>query len=125
MYGSQLQPALDNANHTIDTTLNRIATGINDNGRQQVALGLNAGGLGLRRMNDIAVPAELAAKLTARPKIKEICQALTTAGIMPESHLLDHLDNKIAELQQTLASQLDQTEATQLPDLVQQITKRA
>ncbi|MFM7980769.1 MAG: hypothetical protein ACKPKO_15760, partial [Candidatus Fonsibacter sp.] len=81
MYGSELTSALLNADQTIDSTLTRIATGITDAGRQQAALGLHIGGLGLRRLKDIAAPAELAAKLTARPKIREICQALTSISI--------------------------------------------
>ena len=51
-------------------TLNRIASGLTDTGRQQAALGLHVGGLGLRHVNDICLPAELAAKLTAKPQIK-------------------------------------------------------
>ncbi|MFM7990072.1 MAG: hypothetical protein ACKPKO_63235, partial [Candidatus Fonsibacter sp.] len=47
-----------------------------------------------RRLIDIAAPAELAAKLTARPKIREICQALTTAGLMTQNHLTNYLDEK-------------------------------
>ncbi|MFM7987803.1 MAG: hypothetical protein ACKPKO_51675, partial [Candidatus Fonsibacter sp.] len=78
MYGSQLTPSLTNADHTIDSTITRIATGITETGRQQATLGLHIGGLGLRRLADIATSAELAAKLTSRPKIQEICQALTT-----------------------------------------------
>ncbi|MFM7987138.1 MAG: hypothetical protein ACKPKO_48285, partial [Candidatus Fonsibacter sp.] len=37
----------------------------------------------------------------------------------------DYLDEKINELQQKLASQLDSAEASQVPDLAQQITRRA
>ena len=65
MYGQWLQPALLTADNTIDMTLTRIATGLTDTGRQQVALALHVGGLGLRRIKEISSPAELAAKLTA------------------------------------------------------------
>ena len=65
MYGQELEPTLQNADRTIDMTLTRIATGLTDAGRQQAALGAHVGGLGLRRIKDIAVPAELAAKLTS------------------------------------------------------------
>ena len=58
---------------TIDMTLSRIAAGLTDTGRQQAALGLHIGGLGLRHIKDMAMPAELAAKLTAKPKVKYIC----------------------------------------------------
>ena len=106
-------------------TLTRIATGLTDTGRQQAALGLHIGGLGLRHIKDIAAPAELAAKLTARPKVTEICTALSTAGLTPPGQLTAHLDSKIAELQHNLATQLHNTEALLLPELTQQIAERA
>ena len=96
-----------------------------DTGRQQAALGLDIGGLGLRHLKDVAVPAELAAKLTARPKVKEICTALTTAGFMPAGQLITHLDDNIADLQHKLTAQLHSTEAILLPELTQQIKDRA
>ena len=99
-------------------TLTRIATGITDTGRQQAALGLHIGGLGLRHIKDIAVPAEPAAKLTARPKIKELRKDLTTAGLMTEGQLTQHLDQKIQILQLQLTAQLHSSEAQQLPDLL-------
>ena len=106
-------------------TLTRIATGLTYAGRQQAALGLHIGGLGLRHKKDIALPAELVAKLTARPKVKEICTALSTAGLTPEGQLTAHLDSKIAELLQNLATQLHSIEALLLPELTQQIAERA
>ena len=124
MYGTDLRPTLVDADRTIDMTLNRIATGITETGRHQAALGIHIGGLGLRRLHDIAVPAELAAKLTALPKVRELCNALSTAGLTEPGLLLNHLLTKIHTLQATLTAQLDQTEAAQLPDLIQQITKR-
>ena len=72
------------ADNTIDVTLTCIAAGLTYTGRQQAALGLHIGGLGLRHIKDMAIPAELAAKLTAIPKGTEVCSALTTAGLTPE-----------------------------------------
>ena len=37
-------------------------------------MGARVGGLGLRCLKDLAPPAELAAKLTARPKIAELSE---------------------------------------------------
>ena len=98
LYGDELHPTLPTADKTIDMTRTRIATGLTDTGRQQAALGLHIGGLGLRHIKDIAIPAELAAKLTARPKVKEICTALSMAGLTPEGQLTAHLDSRITEL---------------------------
>ena len=47
LYGNELQPTLPMADKTIDMTLTRIASRITDTGRQQAALGLHIGGLGL------------------------------------------------------------------------------
>ena len=125
MYGQEIEPTLQNADRTIDMTLTRIATGPTDSGRQQAASGTHIGGLGRRHIKDIAIPAELAAKLTAKPKVKEVCEALSTVGLMSTLHLTTHLKATITELQNKLTAQLDSTEAQQLPDLIQQITTRA
>ncbi|MFM7986793.1 MAG: hypothetical protein ACKPKO_46515, partial [Candidatus Fonsibacter sp.] len=82
-------------------------------------------GLGLRRIQDIATPAELAAKLTARPKITELCQAFTQAGLTPPNRLTHHLDTKIARLQQQVTTQVETQEAQHLPTLIQQTNERA
>ena len=111
LYGQELHPTLPTADKTIDMTLTRIATGLTDTGRQQAALGLHIGGIGLRRFKDVAILAELAAKLTARPKVKEICTSLTMAGLTPEGQLTTHLDTKNEELQHKLSQQLHSTEA--------------
>ena len=67
MYGSDFIPELEPADSTIDATLNRIATGMTGFSRTQVAMGIRIGGLGPRTLQDIRTPAELAARLTARP----------------------------------------------------------
>ena len=118
LYLHELQPTIATADKTIDMTLTRIASGLTDTGRQQAALGLHIGGLGLRHIKDIAVPAELAAKLTPEPKIKEICGDLTTGGLMQYGQLTHHLEQKIHELQQELTTQLHSTEAQQFPGLI-------
>ena len=65
-------------------TPTRIATGFTDFGRQQAALGTNIGGMGLRQLRNLALPAELAATCTARPTMPELSQALTTAGLIDD-----------------------------------------
>jgi hypothetical protein len=47
LYGEEFHPTLPTADNTTDMTLTRIATGLTDTGRQQAALGLHIGGLGL------------------------------------------------------------------------------
>ncbi len=55
LYGSEVTPIIDRADHTIDMTLDRIATGLTDTRRQQAALGTHTGVLGLRHIKDIVV----------------------------------------------------------------------
>eukprot|EP00973_Karenia_brevis_P056088 7800565-Karenia_brevis.AAC.1 len=71
-YGEELgQELAHTADDTISATLSRIAAGMMQAGRQQAALGVKVGGLGLRRIQDIAVAASLAFKVMARPKVEE------------------------------------------------------
>ena len=97
MCGTDLTPELEDVDSTINTTLNRIATGMTEFSRQQAAMGVRAVGVGLRSLKDLAVPAELAAKLTAQPKIAKLSAALTTAGLTAYDLLLKHVDTKIAK----------------------------
>ena len=92
MYGAELLPELAQADTPIDATLNIIPTGMIDISGQQASLGIRITGLGLRRLKDLATPAELAAKLPAHPKIAEMPAALTTVGLTPDNQLLKHLD---------------------------------
>ena len=108
MYGSELITALQYVDRTVDMTFTRIATGLTDLGRQQAALGIHIGGLVLRHIKDIAVPVELAANSTALPKVHEICQALSTAGLTEPGLLSTHLRTRITTLQHQLTTQLDQ-----------------
>lgn len=87
--------------------LNRLATGITEEGRQQAALGPNIGGLGLRRIKDIASPDELVAELAARPKVTELCRALAQARLASPNQFTNHLDIQITDIQQRLNTELD------------------
>ena len=92
------------------TAQNRIATGLGDFGRKQAALGIRAGGMGLRRLQHLAAPAELAAKITARPKVAELSQALTKVGLIDDDLITRHLDSKIEHLTHKFQQPLDQQE---------------
>ena len=107
LYGTDLMDALGHADQTIDTTLNRIATGLGDFGRKQAALGIRVGGMGLRQLQHLATPAELAAKITARPNIAELSQALTTAGLIDNGIIIQHLDSNLAQLAHKFQQTLD------------------
>ena len=73
----------------------------------------------MRRLRDLATPAELAAKRTARPKIAELSTALSTAGLTTDNLLLEHLDAQIRNLRTDFERQLDLNEKQSLPALIQ------
>ena len=70
-------------------------------------------GLAFRWKEDMR--AELAARLTARPKIAELLATLTTTSLKNDDQLLKHLDTKIRNLHTDFAGQLDQTENISCP----------
>ena len=79
-------------------------------------MGVRAGGLGLRHLKDMALPAELAANLPARPNIAELSVALTTAGLTTYDLLLTHLDTTNRNLQADYEARLDLTEQKCTPN---------
>ena len=116
---------LTQPDRSVDTTLNRLAIGLTNSGRRQAALGTQVGGVELRQLRHLPTPAELAAKLTARPNIVELAQALSIAGLAPDEKFTKHLDLKIAQFTQSLADILDPQERQGLPQLVHDIATRA
>eukprot|EP00973_Karenia_brevis_P086540 12000377-Karenia_brevis.AAC.1 len=102
---------MQTADGTLNSTLSRIASGMTEEGRQQAALGIKVGGLGLRKLQDIAVAASLASKVRARPKVSEIGSALTRAGFMEEGQLVQNYDRHRDMLVATLQQQLHEQEA--------------
>ena len=106
LYGTDLLETLQNCDHTIDTALNPIATGITDFGRKQEALGVRVG-VGLRQLRHLAIPAELAATIRARPTVVELSQALTRAGLIDGDLITKHLDGKIAQPTHAFTDGLD------------------
>ena len=124
MYGADLIDAANDADRTMFTVLNRIATGLTEFGRKQATLGTKLGGMRLRQLRHLALPAELAAKLTARPRLVELSDARTTAGVAANNLITQHLDSIIAQLTQTSGDTLDPPERQAVPQLIHVIAER-
>ena len=82
-YGSDLIATLNNADRTMGTTLNRIATQLTETMRSQTSVGVILGGVGLRPLNLMAVPTKLAAKLTTKPKLAELATSAYNGEAQP------------------------------------------
>eukprot|EP00973_Karenia_brevis_P022932 3157984-Karenia_brevis.AAC.1 len=88
----QEERALQEFDAVLNSTLERIAPGLDEAGLSQAELCVSAGGLGWRHAKSIALPANVAGRVAARPKIKELAHAMDTAGLLPATSFLNHFD---------------------------------
>ena len=124
MYGRELKSALQDADRTIDMTLTRIATGLADVGVQQAAFGDPHG-----RTRPLSHQGHWhtcrTCSQTHRMTQSAITLPSTLHGLKEPGLLSTPLRSNLTTIQHQLMTQLDRTEAQQLPDLVQQIATRA
>ena len=102
-----------------DGTLCRLAPGCDAYALRQAALGMRAGGLGVRRASDVALPAVIASRAVARPKVEEVDAALAHAGLLAKGRLLSEHDRAAAQAVRLLQARLDAPEAAQVLRLVE------
>eukprot|EP00973_Karenia_brevis_P058068 8084212-Karenia_brevis.AAC.1 len=74
--------ALEEFDDVLRHTLDRLAPGIDGAGQAQAELCVSAGGLGWRSAKNVALPATVAARTMARPKVEELATALECAGLL-------------------------------------------
>ena len=67
--------------------------GLDLNSHVQASLGTKIGGLGLRRGEDVALAAALSSKIMAEPKVAELDQALSHAGLIQEGKMRQKIKN--------------------------------
>ena len=79
----------------------------------------------MRTLPELAIVSELAAKLTARPKLADVDDWLAWAGLLPAGALVAHVDGRIRCLADRAQALLDGPEARQVPKLVNDIHVRA
>eukprot|EP00973_Karenia_brevis_P041455 5735971-Karenia_brevis.AAC.1 len=80
--------ALNEFDRMQEGTLNRLVPGCDDEAKTQASLSLKVGGLGLRRARDTALPAVLASRAMACPKIQQLDSALAKAGLLRTGQLM-------------------------------------
>eukprot|EP00973_Karenia_brevis_P019551 2682380-Karenia_brevis.AAC.1 len=105
---------LDTYDKVHASTLERLFPGMREESFAQAALCTSAGGLGARLAKNTALPAALASRAMARPKVAMIGQALQKAGLMPGQNLIDQFDDTTAGAVEAFRSLLDEPESQQL-----------
>ena len=97
-------------------TLHRLFRGMDDLSDDQARLDVNAGGLGIRAAKDVALPAALASKIMAEPKVEFMLRQLRTAGLIKDSRLLERFRKGIDEAVVALCDYLKQRTDTSALD---------
>ena len=72
VYGADLIPELTQVDTTVDTTLNRTATGMTDFSRHHSSLGNKVGGLGLRRLKISGQPSRTGSQTHSTPQASRL-----------------------------------------------------
>lgn len=113
------QTTLTEFDAIFEGTLRRLIPGVDEFSLRQAGLGLRAGGLGVRKASDIALPAVIASRAMARPKIQELDEAMEEAGLLQGGQLLGEHDRAAREAVRMLQERLDSEEAEQVADFAQ------
>ena len=100
-------------------TVKRLFAGTTENGAEQSQLCAAIGGLGLRSAVDTALPANIASRILARPKITELSSDLFHAGLLDGNELLEHFDEVTRCAVQEFIAELDDTESEQVLGLLE------
>jgi hypothetical protein len=68
-------------------TFDRLAPGCDDEAREQATIGVDVGGLGMRKARNTAFPAVVASRVMAWPKVRQLGADLARAGLLGEGQL--------------------------------------
>ena len=63
-------------------TLDRLFPGLHDEGYEQAGLSVGVGGLGMRQVEKLALPASIASRVSSRPKVNHLAKAFNTARLI-------------------------------------------
>jgi hypothetical protein len=108
-----------------DGTLTRLFPGLNDDGLRQASLGAKAGGLGFRRAYDVALPAAIASKLMAGPKVRQLGEDLARAGLMGPEQLITKFEDDMRSTIEAFKAELDSPERRQVDAFVERAHEAA
>jgi hypothetical protein len=100
-------------------TLGRLFPGSDEDALRQAALGVKAGGLGVRRATDVALPASVASKIMATPKVKQLGEDLARTGLLRPGQLEEQFSTGLQDVTTAFKLQLDAPERSQVDDLVE------
>ena len=92
-------------------SLERLFPGVTPEGLTQATLSDKAGGLGWRRVMDVALPAHLGGLIAVRPRIRAMIQSCAAAGLLDAVNLERRLDSMIASSKAAYLQSLDEVEA--------------
>ena len=102
------------------STLDRLFPGLDEDGYTQAGLSCGVGGLGLRHVEKVALPACIASRIASRPKVSHIAQALNTSGLISYSTFMADFDGITEDCVASLERSLDNEERSQVRKLVEE-----
>ena len=121
MHGEDVADLGARQDDATDHPLTRIALGIDDLGRQRAGFNILRGGLGMRPMSEVAIPAQLGANRTL-PKI-ELCHAIALAGLRPLTTMNLAAVDYASYIAHKYNDQVDPPEADRLNTVVYQLVE--
>ena len=69
-------------------SIERLFPGITEDSAQQATLSGGQSGIGCKRSVDVVRPAHMGALVAAKPRVRDMIRDSTSAGLLPEQHLL-------------------------------------
>ena len=114
------QHALDEFDKLQAATIQRLFPGTPQKGVEQARLCAAVGGLGFRSAVDTALPANIASRVLARPKVADLSAALRHAGLLDSHELLEHFDASTGSAVADFLEVLDEQERGQVAAMLEQ-----
>ena len=99
-------------------SLERLFPGVTQEGHEQSSLCMNQGGLGWRKILDVARPAHLGALVASGPRLKSMIQAAGVAGLLPVDRLEARLAQWARAAKDALLDSLDEVEKVRAEDFL-------
>ena len=105
--------------------LDRLFPGLTPESKDQASLSESYGGLGWRRVSDIARPANLAALLQTSPLVRGMAAAAVRAGLLPAGQLEAQLESTIQRVESAYLSGLDEVERVKAEQFISNVKDAA
>ena len=127
VHGRRLQQAgaLAQFDQMTSGEMDRLFPGLTEESHEQATLGAAWGGLGWRRASDVALPANLAALVTAAPMVRDMAAAAVHAGLLPAGVVEGRLDAEIRMTQDAYLATLHDQERSKAEEFISEATAAA